>query len=63
MERKSKSKFKRKGFSPFTSNELTDEDKFELWRKDNREQDMILEEEDGVGDERLKIHKPEEGAY
>lgn len=53
--KKDRSKFIMKGFSPFTSNEMTEEEQSKLWKE--------FMEEQQAKKERLKIHKPKGGAY
>tara|TARA_Y100000356_G_scaffold66094_1_gene54306 strand:+ start:325 stop:498 length:174 start_codon:yes stop_codon:yes gene_type:complete len=53
--KKDKSKFKMKGWSPFTYAEVSDEERNKLWREFMEEQEAKKE--------RLKIHKPKGGAY
>tara|TARA_R100000152_G_C6772069_1_gene198809 strand:+ start:1809 stop:1982 length:174 start_codon:yes stop_codon:yes gene_type:complete len=53
--KKDKSKFKMKGWSPFTYAEVSDEERNKLWREFMEEQEAKKE--------RLKIHRPKGGAY
>tara|TARA_R110002012_G_scaffold296182_1_gene493367 strand:+ start:1793 stop:1966 length:174 start_codon:yes stop_codon:yes gene_type:complete len=53
--KKDRSKFIMKGFSPFTSNEVTEQEKYKLWEEFMEEQEKKKK--------RLKLHKPEGGAY
>lgn len=57
--KKDRSKFIMKGFSPFTSNELTEKEKIEIWRQIEEEKRKKEKEEKN----RLSIHKPKGGAY
>jgi len=59
MERKSKRKFNMEGYSPFTSNELTEEEKRRLFAEFQEQEEREKEEMK----RRLKLHKPRGEAY